>query len=215
MVVPLVILSTLLCVLIYVLVFGVTTRIEKTKKSQISIPDRFCNDSKEPISDAANALKQRFCLDNSSIVTIDSRLLHVVNMDSGNIKGILTTLREVSNVFVVCTGPENSEHECAIKSFLKSIDFPVHRLLVASTEKGKVAIVRQLQSKYGIFHALFHLERPILLIQSSILCNTKIYRVHIDSETSFLKSMSPHIPFPVCIPYPERFSLDQIEAMNS
>ena len=56
----------------------------------------------------------------------------------------MNLLREVGNVFVISKGTEEELKASNIIPMLENIGFPRHRLLVCDTEKGKIAIVRQI-----------------------------------------------------------------------
>ena len=112
--------------------------------------------SVEPVSPEATKIRARFELTNSSAITIDSSLLvsSSCNRDnnssssssqlSENWRKIMSLLREVGNVFVISKGTEEELKTSNIIPMLENIGFPRHRLLVCDTEKGKIAIVRQI-----------------------------------------------------------------------
>merc|ERR1712146_273300 len=95
---------------------------------------------------------------------------------NGNWRKIINVLREVGNVFIISKGTDDELNKSNITSLLDSIGFPKHRLLVCDTEKGKIAIVRQL-----------------------------VPRIHIDSDRNFISTVSPHIPYAIEVKGPPAF----------
>ncbi len=124
--------------------------------------------SVEPVSAEAASIRTRFELTCSSAITIDSSLLVTSSSSSStdnsssssnsnssshlgeNWRKIMSVLGEVGNVFVISKGTEEEFKNCNINSMLENIGFPKHKLLVCDTEKGKIAIIRQMIPRFVI-----------------------------------------------------------------
>ena len=63
---------------------------------------------------------------------------------------------EVGNLFIICKGTEDELKSSNITTMLDDIGFPKHRLLFCNTEKGKIAMVRQIVPRYVCMYVCVH-----------------------------------------------------------
>ena len=136
------------------------------------------------MSTEAAKVRRRFELTSSSAITIDSScLLATYNSTSTSIgsssisnssssssssssdgssssrlnenwREIMNLFGEVGNLFIICKGTEDELKSSNITTMLDDIGFPKHRLLFCNTEKGKIAMVRQIVPRYVCMCAL-------------------------------------------------------------
>ena len=176
-------------------------------------------------------VRARFELTSSSAVTIDSSvILSSISDDgngrnfsnssssdssnssssssgyqlNGNWRKIINVLREVGNVFIISKGTDDELNKSNITSLLDSIGFPKHRLLVCDTEKGKIAIVRQLVPRFVSSCFYLDLELTPFYISSQYFF-LFVNRIHIDSDRNFISTVSPHIPYAIEVKGPPAF----------
>ena len=138
------------------------------------------------MSTEAAKVRRRFELTSSSAITIDSSCLLATynstststsisgsssssSSSSGRIsdgssssclnenwREIMNLFGEVGNLFIICKGTEDELKSSNITTMLDDIGFPKHRLLFCNTEKGKIAMVRQIVPRYVCMYVCTH-----------------------------------------------------------
>lgn len=135
-------------------------------KKKIFVKDTFHNPRNTSLSQVAATLSQKYILKESSVVTIHGSILLGSDENCNEMK-VINALKEIANVFFVCKCT-TVEDDAEFGKLGTLFDIPKHRILTYETEKGKHAIIRQLQPRIHIDDDLKFQESIKLYITHSI-----------------------------------------------